>query len=86
MQDERGLYYYPNPQQKHTRCYVRSSNGELEFRLWNQHEPRLWDEHGWLPLDAIRQAAEMFKERKPDQNPLLLYDENVARALLAGVM
>ncbi|GAB7081217.1 hypothetical protein [Megalodesulfovibrio paquesii] len=85
MQDERGLYYYPNPQQTDTRCYVRhSAAGEIEFRLWNRQEPRLWEQHGWLPLEVIRQAAARYADRQPDKNPMLLYDEAVARMLLAN--
>lgn len=83
MQDDRGFYYYPNPQQRDTRCYVRrNEHGEIEFRLWNQHEPRIWDEHHWLPLSVIKEAASRYADREPQKNPMLLYDEHVARALL----
>ncbi len=84
MQDERGYYYYPNPAQQDTRGYVRTGQGgDIEFRLWNRHEPRIWNEHGWLPLGVIKEAAERYSDREPDKNPLLLYDEQVARSLLA---
>ncbi|AGW12596.1 hypothetical protein [Megalodesulfovibrio gigas] len=84
MQDELGFYYYPNPSQHDTRCYVRKNQqGNIEFRLWNRQEPRLWEQHGWLSLEIIRQAAGRYSDRQPDKNPMLLYDEAVARMLLA---
>ena len=52
MQDEKGLYYYPNPQNKRVRMYVREEGGEVFFRLWNQDDPELFEDHGWVPWGA----------------------------------
>ena len=46
MKDNNGLYYYPFPQNKKVRMYVRSGDDEIEFRMWNQDDPGLWMEHG----------------------------------------
>jgi hypothetical protein len=46
MKDKRGLYYYPFPQNKRVRMYVRKQADIIEFRLWNQDDPKLWKEHG----------------------------------------
>jgi hypothetical protein len=80
MKDERGLYYYPFPQNKRVKMYVRNFGGAIEFRLWNQDDPELWEAHGWLPHDVILQAAKRADKKKfdPDQ----AYDIDVARAIL----
>ena len=80
MKDDRGLYYHPNPQNKRVRMYVREFGDEIEFRLWNQDVPELWDEHGWVPYEAILQATNMYKGKAFD--PQRIYDLNVARALI----
>ena len=80
MKDDRGLYYYPFPQNKRVRMYVREADGNILFRLWNTDDPGLWDEHGWVPYDAIKQAASMHKHKKFDPNQA--YDINVAKMLL----
>ncbi|MDY6838511.1 MAG: hypothetical protein SWH78_11100 [Thermodesulfobacteriota bacterium] len=80
MKDDRGLYYYPFPQNKRVRMYVREIEGNILFRLWNTDDPALWDEHGWVPYDAIKQAAAMHNHKKFDPNQA--YDINVAKMLL----
>jgi len=80
VKDDRGLYYYPFPQNKRVRMYVREADGNILFRLWNTDDPGLWDEHGWVPYDAIKQAASMHKHKKFDPNQA--YDINVAKMLL----
>jgi hypothetical protein len=80
MKDDKGLYYHPNPRNKRVRMYVREFADELEFRLWNQDVPELWDEHGWVSYEAIQQAARMYKGQSLD--PQRVYDLNVASALI----
>lgn len=84
MRDERGKYYHAQAGNPKARVYVRrGENGEIEFRLWEADHPEVWKTHPWLPLDVIRQAAQLYREeRNQDANPLLLYDESIARSLL----
>jgi hypothetical protein len=80
MKDDRGRYYYPFPQNKKVRMYVRQGVDEIEFRLWNQDDPMLWSEHGWVPASAVEQAKTIYSGRSFD--PDRAYDMNVAKALL----
>ncbi len=80
MQDDRGCYYYPFPQDKKIRMYVRMVEKQVEFRLWNSDDPMIWEKHKWIPMEAIRQAAALYDKDKPD--PLQLYDIQVAEAVL----
>ena len=57
MKDAKGLYYYPFPQNKRVRMYVREVEGTVGFRLWNQDDPELWVQHGWVSHEAIQQAS-----------------------------
>lgn len=83
MKDDKGLYYHPTLQDTSVRMYVRENAGEIEFRLANVKEPAIWERHGWVPISAIKKAAELYrKERDPNRNPLGMYDESVARRLL----
>lgn len=83
MKDNRGIYYYPNPQYRRVKMYIRlAADGQIEFRMDNVDEPQIWDRHGWVPLEAVRQAAVRFRELGRGADPMTLYDENVARALL----
>lgn len=84
MRDERGLYYYAEPGNTKVRVYVRRNPaGGIDFRLWEIENPQVWDKHGWVPHEVIVQAAALYREeRNPNSNPLLLYDVNVANALL----
>lgn len=81
MRDNLGRYYYPDPEDKTTRVYVREENGELEFRLWRRDYPEIWERHGWMPLGVIKAAAAMYSMNSA-ADPMRLYDEVVARALL----
>jgi hypothetical protein len=81
MKDDRGKYYFPFPQNKNVRVYVQEQGEEIFFRLWNSEDSKLWDEHGWIPYEAIKQAEAMFgrdKDFKPNQT----YDLDIARAVL----
>lgn len=83
MQDTNGVFYYPNPQNKRVRMYVREQDGTIEFRLSNADHPEVWDRHGWLDMDIVRRGAQMFQgERNAKGDPLALYDEQMARYLL----
>ncbi len=82
MKDERGLYYYPYPNNKQTRMYVKKSGGEIWFRLWSAAIPELWDEHDWVPYDAIVKATEFHRRGSGGFDPKKAYDIVVARQLL----
>lgn len=82
MKDNRGLYYYPYPQNKQTRMYVRKSQGNIWFRLFNENIPELWDEHGWVPHNAIVKATAMYHQEKSGFNPSKAYDLEIAKALI----
>ena len=81
MKDKRGKYYHPFPQNKKVRMYVQQEEGDIFFRLWNVDDPKLWDDHGWIPYEAIRHATAMY-EQKNDFNPNQAYDLEIAKALL----
>ncbi len=80
MQDERGPYYYPFPDNRKVRMYVRAVGQEVCFRMWNADDPGMWEQHGWVPYGAVRQAADMYRRGAFD--PRQAYDIDVARALL----
>ncbi len=80
MKDKNGVYYYPFPNNKKVRMYVKRQNSNIYFRLWNQNDPKLWEEHGWIPHDAILQASKMYKGKK--FNPNEAYDIRLAKALI----
>jgi len=81
MKDERGTYYYPFPQNRQVRMYVREDDGTVCFRLWNQDDPALWDDHGWVPWEAVKQA--MALRRPSGFDPKIAYDIHVAWAVLS---
>ncbi len=81
MKDEKGLYYFPFPHNKKARMYVRESEGDVFFRLWNSDDPEMWVAHGWTPYEAIVQAAAMYKGGG-DFDPKSAYDMNMAKALI----
>lgn len=83
MKDSLGLYYFPHAGNNKARVYVRRNDGELEFRLWLAEAPEAWEKHGWLPLSVIREAARLYAQEKRAGDPTILYDEQVAEALLA---
>jgi hypothetical protein len=62
------------------RMYVRAMEGEIGFRMWNSDDPQLWEEHGWVPYDAIKQAQKMYEVK--DFDPKQAYDIQIARALI----
>ena len=80
MKDDKGLYYYPFPLNKRVRMYVREMSGEIRFRMWNSDDPQLWEEHGWVPYDAIKQAQKMYAVK--DFDPKQAYDIQIAQALI----
>jgi hypothetical protein len=82
MKDEKGVYYYPYPNNKKTRMYIKKSQGDICFRLWNKEIPELWDEHGWIPYDAILKASTMYKKGEGKFDPGRAYDIEVAKSLL----
>ena len=75
MKDERGVYYYPVPGNKKVKMYVREVDGVIEFRLHNEDDPVLYEQHKWITYEAARQASEMY--RGPG-DPLSLYDLDAA--------
>ncbi len=81
MKDQRGVYYYPNPANKAVRMYVRRTGAGIEFRLWNQKDPQLWIQHGWVPFDAIQEAAALYEGT--NFNPAMAYDIELAAAVLS---
>ena len=81
MKDDKGLYYHPFPQNKRVRMYVQETGNDILFRMWNQDDPQLWEEHGWVPYSAITQAAELYDNN--NFNPNQAYDVNVAREVLS---
>ena len=80
MKDKRGVYYHPNLQNKKVRMYVRKTKGEVFFRLLNSDDPGLWEEHGWLTYEAIKQATALNKNQNFDSKQV--YDINMAKVLL----
>ncbi|MBA3034934.1 MAG: hypothetical protein FP814_00410 [Desulfobacterium sp.] len=81
MKDKRGLYYYPFPQNQKIRMYILMSKGEICFRLWNNDDIKLWEEHGWVPYSAIKQAITIYDGSK--FNPDEAYDIEIAKSLIA---
>lgn len=81
MKDERGFYYYLFPQNKKVRMYVLEQEGIIFFRLWNEDAPELWEQHGWIPYQAIREVASTY-EKKEKFDPYRAYDLEVAKAIL----
>jgi hypothetical protein len=81
VKDDNGLYYYPFPQNKRVRMYVRATANDVEFRMWNQDDPGMWIEHGWVPYTAIDQAMAMYTGKGFD--PKKAYDLSLARELIA---
>lgn len=82
MQDDLGLYYYPNPADTRGRVYVRDGENDIEFRLWHADYPTVWEKHAWIPQAALEAAAAMYRESGKQADPMALYDVAVARALI----
>lgn len=81
MKDKLGHYYFPTLQIREERMYVRDNAGVIEFRLWNENKPEIWEKHGWRPYEAVKTAAELYQNENDD--PLKLYDISIAKALLS---
>ncbi len=80
MKDDLGLYYYPFLDNRRVRMYVREGSDNIWFRLWNADDPKLWQEHGWVPYDAIKQAQAMYTGKGID--PQQAYDPEVAKEII----
>jgi len=80
MKDDRGLYYFPYPDNRQVRMYVRAVGTEICFRMWKAGDPHLWEQHGWVPYEAVRQATAMYQKEAFD--PRQAYDIGLARGLL----
>ena len=81
MKDKIGIYYYPNAGNKRVRMYVREKNGEVEFRMRNQDDPSIWNDHGWVPFSAIQQAKVLYAGRG-QFDPEKAYDLQIAHVLI----
>ena len=81
MKDRVGIYYYPFPENKRVRMYVREKNGEVEFRMKNEDDPVVWNDHGWVPYGAIKQAQVLYGN-KGRFDPQRAYDIQVAKTLI----
>ncbi len=82
MQDKRGLYYYPFPANKRIRMYVRRTGPDVSFRMWNQDDEKLWEEHGWVPYRAIKEASAIYGKKSGGFDPNRAYDIVAANELL----
>ena len=84
MEDSRGLYYYPNPALTAVRVYVRrAEDGGIEFCMWDAEHPEVWEKHGWICMETINMARELFAGEHDDGwHPEKIYDAAVAEALL----
>jgi hypothetical protein len=81
MKDRVGIYYYPFPQNRRVRMYVRQRGGQIEFRMKNEDDPGIWNDHGWVPYGAIQQAQVLY-ERRGRFDPQRAYDIQVATVLI----
>ena len=81
MKDRVGIYYYPFPDNKRVRMYVREKNGDVEFRMKNEDDPTIWNDHGWVPYGAIKQAQVLYANKGPF-DPQRAYDIQVAKTLI----
>jgi len=83
VKDDRGLYYYPNTQTHDVHMYVRENdNGDIEFRMWHKDYPHVWDQHEWIPMDVVQAAAGIYNSEHEGQNPMALYDIEIAKRLI----
>ena len=81
MKDKVGIYYYPFLENKRVRMYVREKKGEVEFRLRNEDDPSIWNDHGWVPYSAIQQAKVLY-ENRGRFDPNRAYDIRIAQVLI----
>ena len=82
MKDRIGIFYYPFPENKRVRMYVRERNGDVEFRMRNQDDPGIWNDHGWVPYAAIQQAQVLYAKRG-QFDPQRAYDIQIAKVLIS---
>ena len=84
MRDALGIYYYPDPTNKKLRVYVRkSTSGKIEFRLWHDEHPEVWQKHLWLDYDVLIAGANLYKKERDGKSDVLkLYDLSIATSLL----
>ncbi|MBQ7608027.1 MAG: hypothetical protein IJU76_08680 [Desulfovibrionaceae bacterium] len=85
MKDSLGLYYFPKPADHSLRVYVRmGKSGAIEFRLWKEGMPEVWERHPWIPHDVLSMANDLYhKERNEKADNLSLYDLSLAKLLLS---
>lgn len=77
---EGGIYYYPFPDNKMVRMYVKESQGSIFFRMWRKDDETLWNEHGWVSYEDMLQASDMYTGKAFD--PKKVYDIHIARVLI----
>jgi hypothetical protein len=82
MKDQRGYFYYPFPENRRVRMYVREAGGDICFRMWNADDERMWEEHGWVPYTAIREATALYARSEKGFDPRRAYDPDAARVLI----
>jgi len=82
MKDEKGLYYFPYPQNPRIHMYVRRTGPDICFRLWSADDAALWEQHGWVPYAAIQAAADLYDRKSGGFDPGSVYDMAIARALI----
>ncbi len=82
MQDQHGVFYYPQPENKRLKMYVRIQDGIVEFRPDHADNPQLWEGHGWIAYEAAKKADE-YSKQQGKRYPLHLYDFDVALGVLA---
>jgi hypothetical protein len=61
--------------------YVREKSGEVEFRMRNEDDPSIWNDHGWVPYSAIEQARVLYGQRG-QFDPKRAYDVQIAKVLI----
>ncbi|WP_029897522.1 hypothetical protein [Desulfohalovibrio reitneri] len=84
MKDDKGRFYYPFPENKSVRMYVKKDEDTIWFRMDDANDPSLWEQHGWVPWGALQKAISMHKEEGKNKafDPTKAYDINVARKIL----
>ncbi|MCJ7617674.1 MAG: hypothetical protein MUO43_14175 [Desulfobacterales bacterium] len=80
MKDKLGLYYYPFPDNKRVRMYVREILDKICFKFWNADAHEIWDKQRWVAYDEIVKATAAYKDKK--RNPIEAYDIEVAKQLI----
>ncbi|MFO7838780.1 MAG: hypothetical protein R6X08_04685 [Desulfosalsimonadaceae bacterium] len=80
MKDKLGVFYYPFPDNKRVRMYVAQDEETVYFRLWSADDEKLWQEHGWVPYEAVQEAMKMYEGNQ--FRPARAYDLSIAKAML----